>query len=166
MRNGDRKGLLLIVVLWLMALGVFLSGVLLHAQTRANPGASVSSRAARVTVTGTVTEVLRHVCLPALLASQKENTRSRYCATTDVVLTTKGGFVKIRLGPTKFIRDKHFFFVDGDRLLVVGLAVAGHAGSSVVSEEVIKSKRDLTLRDPDDRPLWGRKAQRGIGPIQ
>ncbi len=110
-------------------------------------------------MTGTVDEVLRHACSPPVLAAQKENTPSRYCATTDVVLATKNGFVRIRLGPTKFIRENHFFFVDGDRLMVVGFLVPGRGPRTVVSEEVIKAKRDLTLRDPNGQPLWGRKAQ-------
>jgi hypothetical protein len=60
----------------------------------------------------------------------------------------------VLLGPTKFIRDNHFFFVDGDRLVVVGVQVRGRDRGTVVSEGVIKSKRDLILRDPNGRPLW------------
>jgi hypothetical protein len=157
MPNRDNKGILLIVVLWLLALGVFLLGVFASAQTRVNPKSSDGSRPARVTVNGTVDEVLRQACSPALLASQRENPHSLYCATTDVVLKTKHGFVTVRLGPTKFVRDHHFFFVDGDRLIVIGFPAPGRGRTAIVSEEVIKSKRDLTLRDSNGRPLWAGK---------
>ena len=156
MRNRSYTSILLIAVLWLLAVGVFLFGVISNAQTQTNPGWSGGGRPTRVTVTGIVNDVVRHACSPVFLASQKKNTRSPNCAITEVVLTTKEGLVNVRIGPTKFIRDNDFFFVDGDRLLIVGLLIPGRDRSTVVPEEVIKSKRDLILRDPNGRPLWER----------
>lgn len=162
LRNRDRKGILLIVVLCLTVLGIFLFGVLAYAQTRVNTSWSSPSPAARVAVKGTVEKVLRHACSPALLPSEKRNIHSLHCTTTDVVLSTKDGFVNVRLGPTKFIRDHHFFFVKGDQLQVIGFRAAGHGRVTVVSEEVVKSKRALTLRDSNGRPLWKKDVQHEI----
>jgi hypothetical protein len=150
-------------VLWPLAVGVFAFGAVANAQTRTNPNRSDSSPT-RVTLTGTVDEVIRHACSPAVQATQKKDSHSRYCATTDLVLATKDGFLNVRLGPTKFIRDNHFFFVDGDQLLVIGLLLPSRDRRTVVPLEVIKAKRDLTLRDPNGRPLWGRKSPRAIAP--
>jgi hypothetical protein len=164
MRNRDNNPTAVMVVFWPLALGVFAFGVLASAQTRTNPSRSHAGSLTRVTLTGTVGEVIRHACSPAVQATQKEDSYSRYCATTDLVLATKDGFLNVRLGPTKFIRDNHFFFVDGDQLLVIGFLLRTRDRRTVVPLEVIKAKRDLTLRDPNGRPLWGRNSLRAIAP--
>jgi hypothetical protein len=164
MRNCYDKTISLMVLLWPLAVGVFAFGALANAQTRTNPSRSDAGPPTRVTLTGAVDEVIRHACSPALLATQKEDSHSRYCATTDLVLATKDGFLNVLLGPTKFIRDNHFFFADGDQLLVIGFLLPSRGRRTVVPLEVIKAKRDLTLRDPNDRPLWGRKSPRSILP--
>lgn len=157
MRNCNDKTVSLMVLLWPLAVGVFAFGPLANAQTT-NPSRFDASPPARVSLTGIVDEVIRHACSPARLATQKEDSHSRYCATTDLVLATKDGFLNVRLGPTKFIRDNRFFFVDGDQLLVIGFLLPSRGRRTVVPLEVIKAKRDLTLRDPNGRPLWGRKS--------
>ena len=164
MRNYDPKGILLIVVFCLATLGLFLVGVLAQAQTRANASWPLATPAAPLTVRGTVAEVVHHACSPAAVQLGKGNLHSPYCATTDIVLRTKNRFVNVRLGPTKFIRDNRFLFVDGDRLLVLGFPAADHGRTTVVSEEVIKSKSLLTLRDAHGRPLWSKKAQSETAP--
>jgi hypothetical protein len=166
MRNCDDKTVSLLVLLWPLAVGVFAFGALANAQIRTNPSRSDAGPSTRVTLTGAVDEVIRHACSPALLATQKEDSHSRYCATTDLVLATKDGFLNVLLGPTKFIRDNHFFFADGDQLLVIGflLPSRGRSLRTVVPLELIKAKRDLTLRDPNGRPLWGRKSPRAMAP--
>jgi len=154
MRNLDRKGILWIVLLWLSTVGIFLYGVLAHAQTPPKPGQPDKWGMRRVAIEGTVRRVSHHACHPALPASRRERFISANCTTTEVVLATGNGLVNVRLGPTKFIRDNHFFFVDGDRLRIIGFQVTNQGGATVVSEEVIKSKRALTFRDPHGRPLW------------
>src|ERR1700758_5767123 len=57
MRNLDRKGILWIVSLWLAAVGIFLYGVLAHAQTPPKPGLPDEGGMRRVAIEGTV----RHV---------------------------------------------------------------------------------------------------------
>jgi hypothetical protein len=158
MPNYDRKSALGILALSLAGLAIFLFGVLAHAQTRANQGPLGATRPGRVTLKGTVRKVLHHPCSDRLSALRKESIHSPYCATTDVVLATKDGLINVRLGPVKFIRDNHFLFVDGDRLQVIGFSVQGHGHRMIVSEEVIKSKRDLTLRDLHGQPLWSHSA--------
>ncbi len=163
MRNCDDKTVSLMALLWPLAVGVFAFGALANAQTT-NPSRFDASPPARVSLTGIVDEVIRHACSPARLATQKEDSHSRYCATTDLVLATKDGFLNVRLGPTKFIRDNRFFFVDGDQLLVIGFLLPSRGRRTVVPIEVIKAKRDLTLRDPNGRPLWDRKSPRAMAP--
>jgi hypothetical protein len=159
MRNLDRKGILWIVSLWLAAVGIFLYGVLAHAQTPPKPGLPDEGGMRRVAIEGTVRHVLRHACASVLLSSRKEKAAlPTLCTTTEVVLATGNGLVNVRLGPTKFIRDNHFFFVNGDRLRVIGFQGANQDRATVVSEEVIKSKRALTFRDPHGRPLWSHSA--------
>ena len=154
MQNPNRKGILWIVLLWLAAVGIFLFGVLAHAQTSPKVDPSDHEQMRRVAIDGTVRQVLRHACTSGLLALRKERALPARCTTTDVVLTTGNGLVNVRLGPTKFIRDNHFFFVDGDRLRVIGFQAANQGRATVVSEEIIKSKRALTFRDLHGRPLW------------
>jgi hypothetical protein len=154
MRNLDHKGILWIVLLWLMAIGTFLYGVLAQAQTPPKPGQSDKGGMRRVAIEGTVRRVSRHACDPALPASRRERFISANCTTTDVVLATENGLVNVLIGPTKFIRRNQFFFVDGDRLRVIGFQAANQGHPTVVSEEVIKSKRALTLRDPRGRAIW------------
>jgi hypothetical protein len=163
MRNRDNKTISLMVVLWPLAVGVLAFGALATPQTRTNPNRSDTASPTRVTLSGTVDEVIRHACSTAVQA-QKEDSHSRYCATIDLVLATKDGFLNVHLGPTKFIRDNHFFFVDGDQLLVIGFLLPSRGRRTVVPLEVIKAKRDLTLRDPNGRPLWGRNSLRAIAP--
>ncbi len=158
MRNPNRKGILWIVLLWLAAVGIFLFGVLAHAQARARDDQPDHGGMRRVAIEGTVRHVLRHACTSGPLASRRERLLPTRCTTTEVVLATGNGLVNVRLGPTKFIRDNHFFFVDGDRLHVIGFQVANQGGATVVSEEIIKSKRALTLRDLHGRPLWSHSA--------
>jgi hypothetical protein len=155
MRNPDRKGILWIVLLWLMVLGAFLLGVV-TAQTPAKAEEADHGAMRRVAIEGTVRHVLRHACTPGLLASRKENALSTRCTTTDVVLATANGLVSVRLGPTKFIRDNQFLFVEGDQLRIIGFEAPSQGHATVVSEEIIKSKRALTFRDPRGRPLWSR----------
>lgn len=162
MRNPDRKGMLWIVLPWLTAISIFLFGVVARAQAPPKPDHSHQSGAGQIAIQGTVQQVQRHACPRALLASRTEKTHSVRCTTTEVVLATKTGFVNVRLGPTKFIRDNQFFFVDGDRLVVIGFRTANQGRATVVSEEIIKSKRALTLRDADGRPLWDKNAQNEI----
>jgi hypothetical protein len=154
MRNPDRRGILWLVLLWLMAIGTFLSGVLAHAQTPPKPGQPDNGGMRRVAIEGIVQQVTRHACTPGLLASRKEETLPTRCTTTDLVLETGNRLVNVRLGPTQFIRDNQFFFVDGDRLRVIGFQAANQGRATVVSEEIIKSKRALTFRDAHGRPLW------------
>lgn len=154
MQNPNRKGILWIVLFWLAAMGIFLFGVLAHAQTPPKVDPSDHEQMRRVAIDGTVRHVLRHACTSSLLGSRKERALPARCTTTDVVLTTGNGLVNVRLGPTKFIRDNHFFFVDGDRLRVIGFQSANQGRATVVSEEIIKSKRALTFRDLHGRPLW------------
>jgi hypothetical protein len=158
MRNPDRKGILWIVLLRLASVGIFLFGVLAHAQ--APPGGDQPNNEGmrRVAIEGIVRHVFRHACTSVLLSSRKEKALPILCSTTEVVLATGNGLVNVRLGPTKFIRDNHFFFVDGDRLRVIGFQGANQGRATVVSEEVIKSKRALTFRDPLGRPLWSHSA--------
>lgn len=158
MRNPNRKGILWIVLLWLAALSIFLYGVLARAQTPPKTDASDHKQMRRVAIEGTVQHVLRHACTSGLLASRKERALPARCTTTDVVLATRNGLVNVRLGPTKFIRDNQFFFVDGDQLHVIGFQAANQGRATVVSEEIIKSKRALTFRDPHGRPLWTHSA--------
>jgi hypothetical protein len=154
MRNLDRKGILWIVLLWLSTVGIFLYGVLAHAQTPPKPGQPDKGGMRRVAIEGTVRRVSHHACHPALPASRRERFISANCTTTDAVLATENGLVNVLIGPTKFIRRNQFFFVDGDRLRVIGFQAANQGHPTVVSEEVIKSKRALTLRDPRGRPIW------------
>jgi hypothetical protein len=154
MRNLDRKGILWIVLLWLSTVGIFLYGVLAHAQTPPKYGQPDKGGMRRVAIEGTVRRVSHHACHPALPASRRERFISANCTTTDVVLATENGLVDVLIGPTKFIRRNQFFFVDGDRLRVIGFQAANQGHPTVVSEEVIKSKRALTLRDPRGRPIW------------
>ncbi len=158
MRNPDRKGILWIVLLWLASVGIFLFGVLAHAQAPPRDDQPNHGGMRRVAIEGTVRHVLRHACTSVLLSSRKEKALHTLCTTTEVVLATGNGLVNVRLGPTKFIRENHFFFVDGDRLRVIGFQGANQGRATVVSEEIIKSKRALTFRDPHGRPLWSHSA--------
>lgn len=158
MRNPNRKGILWIVLLWLTAVGIFLYGVLAYALAPPRDDQPDHGGLRRVAIEGTVRHVLRHACTSVLLSSRKERALPTRCTTTEVVLATANGVVNVRLGPTKFIRDNHFFFVDGDRLRVIGFQIANQDRATVVSEEVIKSKRALTFRDPHGRPLWSHSA--------
>lgn len=164
MRNPDWKGILWIVLLWLAAVGIFLFGVLARAQALPKPDHSHKSGAGQIAIQGTVQQVLRHACPRALLASRTEKTDSIRCTTTEVVLATGNGLVNVLLGPTKFIRANQFFFVDGDRLRVIGFQAANQGRATVVSEEVIKSKRALTFRDPHGRPVWSNGAITDVVP--
>jgi hypothetical protein len=154
MRNLDHKGILWSVLLWLAALSIFLYAEQVHAQTLPKADPSDHGQMKRVAIEGAVRDVLRHACTSGPLASRKERALPGRCTTTDVVLATGNGLVNVRLGPTKFIRDNQFFFVDGDRLRVIGFQAANQGRATVVSEEIIKSKRALTFRDPHGRPLW------------
>jgi hypothetical protein len=159
MWNSNRKGILSIVLLWLGAAGTFLYGVLAYAQAPPKDDQPNHGGMRRVAMEGTVRHVLRHACTSVLPSSRKEKAAlPTLCTTTEVVLATGNGLVNVRLGPTKFIRDNHFFFVDGDRLRVIGFQGANQDRATVVSEEVIKSKRALTFRDPHGRPLWSHSA--------
>jgi hypothetical protein len=151
MRNLNHKGIVWIVLLWLAALSIFLYGVLAHAQTPPIADPSDHEQMRRVAIEGTVRHVLHHACIPA---SRIEKFIPTHCSITDVVLATENGLVNVLIGPTKFIRRNQFFFVDGDRLRVIGFQAANQGRPTVVSEEVIKSKRALTLRDPRGRPIW------------
>ena len=158
MRNPNRKGILWIVLLWLAAASIFLYGVPAYAQALPRDDQPDYGGMRRVAIDGTVRHVLRHACTSDLLASRKEMASPARCTTTDVVLATGNRLVNVRLGPTKFIRDNQFFFVDGDRLRVIGFQAANQGRATVVSEEIIKSKRALTFRDPHGRPLWSHSA--------
>jgi hypothetical protein len=157
MQNLKHNGILWIVLLWLAPVGIFLFVVLAHAQALPRDDQPNHGGMRRVAILGTVRHVLRHACT-GLLDSRKEKALSARCTTTEVVLATGNGLVNVRLGPTKFIRDNHFFFVDGDQLRVIGFQGANQDRATVVSEEVIKSKRALTFRDPHGRPLWSHSA--------
>ncbi|MGB2897850.1 MAG: hypothetical protein WBB89_01200 [Candidatus Acidiferrum sp.] len=167
MQNPNRKGILWIVLLWLAAVGIFLFGVLAHAQTPQSDDQPDHGGMRRVAIEGTVRHVLRHACTSGLLASRRERLLPTRCSTTEVVVATGNGLVNVRLGPTKFIRDNRFFFVDGDRLRVIGFQAANQGRATIVSEEVIKSKRALTFRDPHGRPLWSHRviADEPHGPV-
>lgn len=152
MRNLDKKGTLLIFALSVLALGIFLYGVLARAQTRTNTRWSLPISAARVTVRGTVEKILKRDCSTHLFPSGMEHVHALHC--TELVLSTKGGLVNLLLGPPSFIRQNHFFFVIGDQVVAIGFrAPSGHQ-IAVVAQEVVKSKCALAFRNSDGRPLW------------
>lgn len=164
MGNHERRGILQIVELSSATLEMFLVGVLARAQTRTGARVPPAAKAARVTIQSTVARVSRHVCSGAALRPENADIYSPSCATTSVLLNVKGGFVNVRPGLSKFIRDNQFFFVQGDPLIVIGFPAADHGRATVVSEEVIKSNRVLVLCDPHGHPLWVKKAKSVTAP--
>lgn len=159
MRNLDKKGIVFIFVLWLMALAVFLCGVLAHAQMQMNRRQSPSTAVATVTLKGTVEKVLHRDCSLRLLPLGANGVHAFRCA--DLLVSTKDGLINLLLGPTKFIRDNHFFFANGDQVIAIGFRAANDRRVVVVAEEVVKSKRALAFRDPNGRPLWKAYEQNG-----
>jgi hypothetical protein len=105
-----------------------------------------------------VEQVLRHACSSF---AEKKPVRPSDCAYLSLVLETKNGPLYASLGPMEFIREQRFFFVDGDKLWVIGIPGDNHGNSTLLTQRVIKENRELTLRDVAGRPLWIQNQQRG-----
>ena len=143
-----------LVFLVIVAIGIFLTGVLAHAQANKTAGASAPVPSAEVLVRGTVERVLRHACDVSSERPRAITVRPRSCALTDLVLETKSGSFDVQLGPSQFLRDNLFFFVPGDRIIVRGHTRKDHDLASLTPDLVIKGKQALPLRDRNDVPLW------------
>jgi hypothetical protein len=131
MQNRDNRAILLIVVLWLLAVGVFLFGVYANAQIRA--ASHSSTLPTKVTVEGAVDGVLLRGCSTPFPALEKT---LRTLACVDLVLPTKNGVVNLLLGPAKFIRKNRFFFVSGAQVTAAGVTVTSSSRVTLVSESL------------------------------
>ena len=133
------------------------------AQPQSNTG-TISSRKTlgQFSVGGTVESVLHPPCSSALMHGGKRRAKAPSCTTTDLIVDTANGSVYIRLGPTKFIRNQGFYFVDGNRLWIIGFRTDSDRSSTEIAERVIKDHRELTLRDATGRPLWRDDLQSGV----
>lgn len=156
--HNSGKYIAVLLLACMAALGLFLLGVFANAQAGVGRNSSGGARLAPVTVRGTVEQVLRHACS---FSAEKRHIRQSDCAFLSLVLETKNGPLYVSLGPIKFIRDQRFFFVDGDRLWVVGIPGDNHGTATLLTERVIKENRELILRDAAGRPFWFQSQQKG-----
>jgi hypothetical protein len=146
--------IVILVFLVIAAIGVFLTGVLVRAQTSKTAGAPALGSSAAVLVRGTVERVLRHACD---VSSERLGTVTVHpgsCALTDLILETKNGSFDVQLGPSRYLRENLFFFVPGDRVIVRGQVRKDHGLASLLADLVIKGKQALPLRDQNGVPFW------------
>jgi hypothetical protein len=130
------------------------------AQPQSNAGPiSARKTPGQFSVGGTVESVLHPPCWSVAMQGGKRRAKASSCGTTDLILGTANGRIYVHLGPTKFIRNQRFYFVEGDRLWIIGRQTDSARSTTETAERVIKDHRELTLRDATGRPLWAVKEQ-------
>jgi hypothetical protein len=144
----------ILVFLVVAAIGVFLTGVLGHAQASKTSGAPARGPSPEILVRGTVERVLRHACDMHSERLRRVTVHPRSCALTDLIVETKNGSFDVQPGPSRYLRDNLFFFVPGDRVIVRGRTEKDQDAGTLLPDLVIKGKQALPLRDQNGVPLW------------
>ena len=73
---------------------------------------------------------------------------------THLILTTDSGTLPVHVGPSAYIADKHFSFVKGDQIEVLGSKVSIAGTETLLAREITKEGEKLILRNSQGVPEW------------
>jgi hypothetical protein len=79
---------------------------------------------------------------------------------THLTLRTKDGTYDVHVGPSSYVSKNGFAFAIGDQIEVVGSKVNIGGADAIISREIKKNGKVLTLRDSQGIPMWSRGRQR------
>jgi ribosomal protein S12 len=145
----------LCLILGVLGLFAFSLGVQAEAQVqpvpppvRGNPmvrgtGGGGYNPATVVTVSGTVTEVIRTV-------PKKPNQQVR----VRLNLQTSQGPINVQLGPAAYVDQQPVKIVAGDSVEVTGSQISKGRISGIMAAQVKKGDQILQLRNEQGQPLW------------
>lgn len=73
---------------------------------------------------------------------------------THLIVKTETETIEVHVGPTDFVTNEGFAFAKGDSVQILGSKVNIDGKDALISREVTKNGKTLTLRDKSGRPLW------------
>lgn len=73
---------------------------------------------------------------------------------THLILKTDSGTLPVHVGPSVYIANKHFSFVKGDQIEVLGSKVALDGTETLLAREITKDGKRLILRNSQGVPEW------------
>jgi hypothetical protein len=117
-------------------------------------GACQLSQAEKVTLEGTVTELV--LPEPGQRRGQRQQERQGPARFT---LAGQG----VLLGPPHFLAELAPALKDGEKVKVNGWKVTAEKETYIVAREVIAGGKTYTLRQDDGRPAWVSRGGRGAG---
>ncbi|MGP0075028.1 MAG: hypothetical protein ACLPWF_24215 [Bryobacteraceae bacterium] len=78
---------------------------------------------------------------------------------THLIVKTATETIEVHVGPSNFVASEGFTFAKGESVQILGSRVTIDGKEALISREVTKDGKTLTLRDKTGRPLWaGRKS--------
>jgi hypothetical protein len=73
---------------------------------------------------------------------------------THLVVKTATETIEVHVGPSSFVTKEGFAFAKGDSVQVLGSKVTIDGKEALISRELTKDGKTLTLRDKTGQPLW------------
>lgn len=80
---------------------------------------------------------------------------------TMLVIQTGDKTLNVALGPSSFLAERRFKFMNGDEVEVTGAKVDFRGNQMLLAREIKKGNKTLTLRDAQGRPKWSQEGPRG-----
>ncbi|HYY73079.1 MAG TPA: hypothetical protein VE778_05750 [Candidatus Bathyarchaeia archaeon] len=112
-----------------------------------------------VTVSGSVQSVEQHQCSLGWIENGVLKAPPTKWLGTHVILRTDYGILDAHIGPSSFLKEKHFVLRRDDVVEVTGSKLARNLPVVIIVKEIEKGGRFLELRDRAGVPLWKEASQ-------
>jgi hypothetical protein len=136
------------IMLFAMAALAFIAGTT-YTQKRRGQGQGMPKYdpATEVTLKGTVTKVESHVGRMGWNG-------------THLVVSFGAETLSVHVGPSNYVSQQGFSFVDGDQIEVTGSRIKFEDSDVLIAREIKKGDKVLTLRNAQGIPAWSRSKWR------
>jgi hypothetical protein len=99
------------------------------------------------------------VTLKGTVEAVKTISGRRAWSGTHLTLQTESGSFDVHLGPSAYLKEKHFEFTKGDQIEVTGSKVKFQNQEIIIAREVKMEGKTLTLRNAQGVPEWAGKGR-------
>ena len=71
-----------------------------------------------------------------------------------VTISTGENSFEVQVGPSAWMADKGYSFVQGEGVEILGALVPSEGNDTIVARQIWKGGEEMRLRDRNGRPLW------------